>query len=70
MDYLELVRPASLSIVLFRRLGWDAERYGAWSQQLLRDQIAFVTPTKWRARPWRASRSYTPTPARNSWFDP
>jgi glutamate/tyrosine decarboxylase-like PLP-dependent enzyme len=47
MDYLELVRPASLSIVLFRRLGWDAERYGAWSQQLLRDQIAFVTPTKW-----------------------
>jgi hypothetical protein len=33
--------------VLFRRLGWDDEHYTAWSQQLLRDQVAFVTPTKW-----------------------
>ena len=41
------MRPASLSIVLFRRLGWDAEHYNTWSQQLLRDQVAFVTPTKW-----------------------
>ena len=46
-DHVELVRPASLSIVLFRRLGWDAEHYNTWSQQLLRDQVAFVTPTKW-----------------------
>ena len=47
MDHVELVRPASLSIVLYRRKGWSAERYNEWSQQLLRDQIAFVTPTKW-----------------------
>ena len=46
-DYLELVRPAGLSIVLFRRRGWSAERYNEWSHQLLLDQIAFVTPTKW-----------------------
>ncbi|MGB8179897.1 MAG: pyridoxal-dependent decarboxylase [Acidimicrobiales bacterium] len=46
-DHLEMVRPSSLSIVLFRRLGWDAERYNEWSQELLRKQIAFVTPTKW-----------------------
>ena len=46
-DYVELVRPVSLSIVLFRRKGWSAERYTEWSNQLLRDQIAFVTPTKW-----------------------
>ena len=47
LDFLELVRPASLSIVLFRRTGWTDERYNEWSHQLLADQIAFVTPTKW-----------------------
>jgi aromatic-L-amino-acid/L-tryptophan decarboxylase len=46
-DHLEMVRPSSLSIVLYRRLGWSAERYNEWSQELLRKQIAFVTPTKW-----------------------
>ncbi len=46
-DHLEMVRPASLSIALFRRPGWSEERYNAWSLQLLRDQVAFVTPTKW-----------------------
>ena len=47
MDHVEMVRPASLSIVLFRRKGWSAQRYTEWSHQLLRDQVAFVTPTKW-----------------------
>ena len=47
MDHVELVRPVSLSIVLFRRRGWSAEQYTEWSHQLLRDQVAFVTPTKW-----------------------
>jgi len=47
MDHVEMVRDASLSVVLYRRIGWGAEQYNAWSQQLLRDQIAFVTPTKW-----------------------
>jgi len=42
-----MVRPSSLSIVLFRRRGWSAERYNEWSHELLRRQIAFVTPTKW-----------------------
>jgi aromatic-L-amino-acid/L-tryptophan decarboxylase len=46
-DHVEMVRPSSLSIVLFRRKGWSDEQYNEWSQQLLRDQIAFVTPTKW-----------------------
>ncbi|HVA52006.1 MAG TPA: pyridoxal-dependent decarboxylase [Acidimicrobiales bacterium] len=46
-DHLEMVRPSSLSIVLFRRRGWSAERYNEWSHELLRSQIAFVTPTKW-----------------------
>jgi glutamate/tyrosine decarboxylase-like PLP-dependent enzyme len=47
LDFVEVVRPASLSIVLFRRLGWTPEHYNEWSKQLLRDQLAFVTPTKW-----------------------
>jgi glutamate/tyrosine decarboxylase-like PLP-dependent enzyme len=46
-EHLELVRDPSLSIVLFRRVGWNDAQYTAWSHQLLRDQIAFVTPTKW-----------------------
>jgi glutamate/tyrosine decarboxylase-like PLP-dependent enzyme len=46
-DGLELVRPASLSIVLFRRVGWSEEQYLEWSETLLREQIAFVTPTRW-----------------------
>ena len=46
-DHLEMVRPSSLSIVLFRRKGWDAARYNEWSHELLRAQVAFVTPTKW-----------------------
>ena len=46
-DYVEMVRPASLSVVLFRRKGWTADQYNTWSHQLLADQVAFVTPTKW-----------------------
>jgi glutamate/tyrosine decarboxylase-like PLP-dependent enzyme len=47
MDHVELVRPVGLSIVLFRRKGWNAPQYNEWSKKLLRDQIAFVTPSKW-----------------------
>ncbi len=44
---LELVRAPGLSIVLFRREGWEAADYTNWSTRLLDDQIAFVTPTEW-----------------------
>ncbi len=47
LEHVEMVRPASLSVVLFRRPGWSEVDYVNWSHQLLRDQIAFVTPTKW-----------------------
>ncbi len=46
-DGLELVRPASLSIVLYRRVGWNETQYLEWSEKLLREQVAFVTPTRW-----------------------
>ena len=44
---LELIREPELSSVLFRRKGWSAEDYQAWSDRLLAGQIAFVTPTGW-----------------------
>ena len=43
--HVELVRDPGLSIVLFRRPGWDKADYDAWSARLLHDQIGFVTPT-------------------------
>jgi L-2,4-diaminobutyrate decarboxylase len=45
--HLELVMEPSLSVVLFRRLGWDAVRYQEWSDQQLVDGVAFVTPSGW-----------------------
>ena len=45
--HVELVRDPGLSIVLFRRPGWDKADYDAWSARLLHDQIGFVTPTSW-----------------------
>ena len=44
---LELVRDPGLSVVLFRRKGWETGDYYNWSAKLLDDQVAFVTPTKW-----------------------
>ena len=46
-DHLELIMEPELSILLFRRTGWDAEQYQQWSDRMLAEQIAFVTPTKW-----------------------
>ncbi len=45
--HLELIREPILSIVLFRRRGWQADDYIRWSERLLTDQIGFVTPTSW-----------------------
>ena len=38
-DHLELVREPGLSIVLFRRLAWQAADYQRWSRQLLADAL-------------------------------
>jgi glutamate/tyrosine decarboxylase-like PLP-dependent enzyme len=46
--YLELVREPELSVVLFRRDGWGDADYERWSAELLTEQIAFVTPSKWK----------------------
>ena len=47
-DYLEMVMEPELSVVLFRRLGWDAHLYDRWSTQALHDGVGFVLPTEHR----------------------
>jgi aromatic-L-amino-acid decarboxylase len=47
LPHLELVLEPELSVVLFRRIGWDSARYAQWSAQLSREQIALVVPTRW-----------------------
>ena len=44
---LELIREPDLSVVLFRRNGWDSKDYERWTQDLLDRQIAFVTSSAW-----------------------
>ncbi|MBO1765977.1 pyridoxal-dependent decarboxylase [Allobranchiibius sp. GilTou38] len=44
-DYLEVVRHADLSILVFRRLGWEPADYHRWSDGLLERQDGFVVPT-------------------------
>jgi len=46
-DYLELLREPDLSVVLFRRRGWNPAQYTRWADQLLSDQVAFLPPSAW-----------------------
>ncbi|WP_297704305.1 aminotransferase class V-fold PLP-dependent enzyme [uncultured Eudoraea sp.] len=47
---LELIRPPSLSCVLFRRKGWSANEYNNWTYTNHREGIALVTPSKWKTK--------------------
>jgi glutamate/tyrosine decarboxylase-like PLP-dependent enzyme len=47
---LALVRPPSLSCVLFRRKGWNPDDYRSWTYRNHKDGIALVTPTQWRSQ--------------------
>ena len=49
--YLELAREPELSIVLFRRVGWEAPDCRRWSDRLLAAQVGFVTPSSWEGAP-------------------
>lgn len=48
---LELLTDPQLSIVAFTRNGWSAKQYQEWSDKLLDDQIAFVTPSAHQGKP-------------------
>jgi glutamate/tyrosine decarboxylase-like PLP-dependent enzyme len=45
---LELVLEPELSVLLFRRRGWEPEAYERWWRGLLEAQVGFVQPTSWR----------------------
>jgi len=47
-EHCELVLEPELSVVVFRRLGWTADRYHRWSDDQLATQQSFVVPTAWR----------------------
>ncbi|WP_375482312.1 pyridoxal phosphate-dependent decarboxylase family protein [uncultured Jatrophihabitans sp.] len=40
-----LVEP-DLSVLVFERVGWDADQYARWSSRILDEQLGFVTPTR------------------------
>ncbi len=44
-EYVEAVHHADLSVLVFRRLGWDSADYHRWSDGLLQRQEGFVVPT-------------------------
>ena len=46
--HLELLVEPELSVVLFRRVGWDPATCQSWSDDQLARQESFVTPTAWR----------------------
>ena len=45
---VELVRPPSLSCVLYRRIGWEPKDYTNWTYKNHEKGFALVTPTKWK----------------------
>jgi L-2,4-diaminobutyrate decarboxylase len=45
-DHLELLEPRSLSIVVFRRVGWSIADYERWSAQAIQDGTGLITPTR------------------------
>ena len=45
---LELVIEPNLSVVLWRKIGWEAKDYRALQDRLITNQTAFVTPTSWQ----------------------
>jgi len=45
---LELVIEPNLSVVLWRRIGWQAKDYRDLQDRLIASQTAFVTPTSWQ----------------------
>ncbi|HEY5153815.1 MAG TPA: aspartate aminotransferase family protein, partial [Acidimicrobiales bacterium] len=48
LDHVELIMDPMLSVVLFRRHGWQAADYKRWSEAALADGLTLTVPTTWR----------------------
>ncbi len=46
--HVKLLRPVSLSCVIFTREGWSQEDYKSWTYKNRSDNFALVTPTRYR----------------------
>ncbi len=46
-EHCELVVEPELSILVFRRVGWDKDDYDAWSDEQLATEQSFVVPSSW-----------------------
>ena len=49
--HLRLAWQPGLTVVVFERLGWDAARYQAWTEQMMDERRAFVVPSRHDGRP-------------------
>jgi glutamate/tyrosine decarboxylase-like PLP-dependent enzyme len=47
LDHVELVMEPMLSVLLFRRLGWEAPDYKRWSDAALASGLTLTVPTSW-----------------------
>ncbi len=45
-EHVRLLLEPDLSVLIFERLGWTEDDYARWTARLLREQTAFVTPTR------------------------
>ena len=50
-DHLRLVLAPELSVLLFERVGWQAQHYTDWSHEMALAGVILCVPTTWRARP-------------------
>jgi aromatic-L-amino-acid decarboxylase len=48
IEGVEVLLEPQLTVILFRRAGWDRDRWRAWAADLLDRQVAFVAPTTWK----------------------
>lgn len=45
--HTELIMEPELSVLIFRRVGWQSKQYQEWSDRVLDEGLAFVVPTSW-----------------------
>jgi glutamate/tyrosine decarboxylase-like PLP-dependent enzyme len=48
IEGVELALEPELTVLLFRKAGWDSARWQAWARDLLEREIAFVAPSRWK----------------------
>lgn len=50
-SHLELLLEPELSVIVFKRIGWESVDYASWSEKALMSGLAFVVPTSWKNEP-------------------